>query len=202
MLSADHIVRRGEAVQYLYPSSAALPWSTGRNWQKLDCGPFSGPNWLIMRQSKGKFPRRPNRELNPPNRDGKPPNRKGPGKRPRLAFAAASIPISSWLQSVGGRFLRPGPPRLGGHDNRDRARGMRSARRSDVLWTNPRLPRPGRTAGSSGSVCTAAQPLTQNRALRKWLNIFAARRPGNNRTFSWFGRNPSGSLPGRRLGSR
>ena len=89
-----------------------------------------------------------------------------------------------------------------GHDVHDRARGMRSARRSDVLWTNPRLPRPGRTAGSSGSVCTAAQPLTQNRALRKWLNIFAARRPGNNRTFSWFGRNPSGGLPGRRLGSR
>ena len=148
-----------------------------------------------MREFEGKFPRRSNRELNRPNREPQ-------GSVLTLRSLRRRIPISSWLWAVGRLLLRPGPPRFGRFVITGRARGMRSARRSDVLWTNPRLPRPGRTAGSSGSVCTAAQPLTQNRALRKWLNIFAARRPGNNRTFSWFGRNPSGGLPGRRLGSR
>src|SRR5271163_217929 len=76
------------------PQLNRFPWSTGRNWQKPDQGPFpdrtDGAKSLRIRQSKGKFPKRPNRELNPPNRDGKPPNREGPGKRPRLEFAAAS----------------------------------------------------------------------------------------------------------------
>jgi hypothetical protein len=84
MSSADDIVRLGEAVQSLHPSGGALPWSTGRNRQKPGCGRFvdrigtSKP--LKMRPSKGEFPKRANRELNPPNRDLNRPDREGKGK--------------------------------------------------------------------------------------------------------------------------
>jgi hypothetical protein len=58
----------------------------GKELAKTGCGPcgdrIGAAKSLRIGKSKGKFPKRPNRELNRPNRERKTPIREGPGKRP------------------------------------------------------------------------------------------------------------------------
>jgi len=65
-------------------SRTPLPCCTGKYWQKADFRPFGDRvhlvKLLLSHQTRGQFPSRPNRELNPPIRESNPRNREAPGK--------------------------------------------------------------------------------------------------------------------------
>jgi len=93
-----------------------------------------------------------------------------------LSSLRRRIPISTWLQAVGRLLIRPGPPRFGRHNNRDRVAACGQFADQTVLWTDARLPRPGERLARQARAAQQLRP--ERKTAPRWngFDIFAARR--------------------------